>query len=106
MSYDCRKYATDVVNKGLRLLRDTHSDLPEMSFHFLQFPSCFEHPFQTDDEVKKLRMIGERAELLSNDRFQTDDDEVHEFRMSVKKSSNLMRLRDTMSALEPVIWDS
>ena len=102
--YDCRKYA-DEVNKGLRLLRDTHSDLPKMSFRFLQFPSCFEHPFQTDDEVKKLRMLGERAELLSNDRFQTDDDEVHEFRMSVKKSSNLMRLRDTMSALEPV-WDS
>ena len=98
--YDCRKYA-DVVNKGLRLLRDTHSDLPEMSFHFLQFPSCFEHPFQTDDEVCELRMLGERAKSLS-----TDDDEVHEFRMSVKNSSNLMRLRDTMSALEPVIWDS
>ena len=102
--YDCRKYAGE-VSDGLRLLCRKYRVFPEMSFHFLQFPSCFEHPFQTDDEVDKLRMLGERAESLSNDRFQTDDDEVHEFRMSVKTSSNLMRLRDAMRALEPV-WDS
>ena len=97
--YDCRKYA-DEVSDGLRRLCSKYRVFPEMSFHFLQFPSCFEHPFQTDDEVCELRMLGERAKSLS-----TDDDEVHEFRMSVKNSSNLMRLRDAMSALEPV-WDS
>ena len=101
--YDCRKYA-DEISAGLRLLCRKYRVFPEMSFHFLHFPSCFEHPFQTDDEVDKLRMLGERAESLSNDRFQTDDDEVHEFRMSVKTSSNLMRLRKAMSALEPV-WE-
>ena len=83
--YDCRKYA-DVVNNGLqlllRLLRDTHSDLPKMSFRFLQFPSWFDElPFKTGAEVNAL--------------WKVDDDDPRR-----------VKLRDAMKALEPVIWDS
>ena len=79
--YDCRKYA-DEVNKGLRQLRDTHSDLPKMSFRFLRFPSCFDElPFKTGAEVNAL--------------WKVDDDDPRR-----------VKLCDAMKALEPVIWDS
>jgi hypothetical protein len=79
--YDCRKYA-GVVNEGLRQLRDTHPDLPEMSFRFLRFPSWFDElPFKTGAEVNALWKVG-------------DDD------------PRRVKLRDAMKALEPVIWDS
>ena len=87
--YDCRKYA-DVVNNGLqlllRLLRDTHSDLPEMSFRFLRFPSCIcidEPLFNKGAEVKAL----EEKEIGYDD-------------------PRRVKLRKAMRALEPVIWDS
>ena len=78
--YDCRKYA-GVVNEGLRQLRDTHPDLPEMSFRFLRFPSWFDElPFKTGAEVKEL-----------------DSD---------AQASNRKTLREAMSALEPVRWEA
>ena len=83
--YDCRKYA-DEVDNGLqlllRLLRDTHPDLPEMSFRFLQFPSWFDElPFKTGADVNALE--------------ESSDDDPRR-----------VKLRKAMRALEPVIWDS
>ena len=77
--YDCRKYA-DVISAGLQLLRDTHSDLPEMSFRFLRFPICIDKPlFNNRAEVKELKLS-------------RDDD------------PRRVKLRKAMSALEPV-WE-
>ena len=79
--YDCRKYA-DVISAGLQQLRVTHSDLPKMSFRFLQFPSWFDElPFKTGADVNALE--------------ESSDDDPRR-----------VKLRKAMRALEPVIWDS